>query len=172
MIVDIGHHRVDHFGIHVPHVIAGPRLDAAQVTLSQRGIDPENAAVAHSIPHQFPLLIGLPGPEQQFADPYMGIRSIPQVERFMEIHGHGFDIPHGHDCIRLKQEQIPAASLSHRQGMECIRRDDQDFSLTNLVDFILNGVCHHTFQRQENFHRRMVMGFIPPRNIRIPDTDR
>ena len=83
----------------------------------------------------------------------MGIRSVPQMERFMEIHGHGFDIPHGHDCIRLKQEQIPAASLSHRQGMECIRRNNQDFPFTDLVDLILDGIGNHAFQRQEDLHR-------------------
>ena len=73
MIVDIGHHRVDDFGIHVPHVVPGPRLDTAQVTLSQRGIDPENAAVAQGVPKHFPLLIGVVGPEQQFPDAHMGI---------------------------------------------------------------------------------------------------
>ena len=46
--------------------------------------------------------------------------------------------------------------------MKGIRRNDQNFSLPDLEDLVLNGVRHHTFQRQEDFYRRIHM----PTNLR------
>ena len=171
MVVDIGHDRVDNLGVHVSRAVPGMRFDAAQVPLAQRGVDAENAAVAQGVPKHFPLLIGVIGPEQQFPDAHMGIRSIPEMERPVEIGSHVLDIPHGHDGVRLKQEKIPAAAFTHGQGMQGVRGDDQDFPLADLVEFVLNGVGHRALQRQEDFHRGVVMGFVAPGNIRIPDPD-
>ena len=172
MLVDVHHGCGNDFLVDRPHRIPPAGDYAGHVMLAQHGINPDQVAVDHRVPREVLFLFNAPDLQQHFPDPRMRFRSVMQVEHPVKQSRQPFQVPQGHQHIRLKQEQQPAAVLPHSQGMDRLMGNHQHLVLPDRVRYAVYHIVHTAFQGQHDFHRGMNMLFKPPGLICIPDANR
>ena len=169
MAVDVSHGGCNHFRIHAVNHLVRANPGIQQIMLPQHRVHSQEIPIAGRVPHDLVPVVNPLGFQQRLPDPRVGVRSVVKIERPVELLNQRLDIAHAENPFRFKQEQIPAAPLTHGQGMGRLRRKDQDFSLVNMIDRILHHVVHHALQRQADLHGGMIMNLISPGNVGKPD---
>ena len=171
MVVDIGQHAGDHLLIFPGRPLMPADRHARQIPLAQDGVHPHDAAVAQGVPHQVPFVIDVHGFLQQRDNFLPAFRVSLQVENPLQPGGKALGVQHAQDKVRLEEEKIPAAALAHHQGVLLARRHDQHLVLPDIVAFSFHRVGDRSLQGPQHLHGGVVVVFIPPGNVRIPDPE-